>query len=241
MRHYDLRTNLNVSSIVSSAQGDVNGDGVLDYVFLTGIKVPDSPYIQNITLLIQNGRTGMLTTIPLQENAGYNPTLFLGDFTGDGVEDILISINSGGSGAIMYHYIYSFAQNIPQLIFDFNNYNEQFQYDVTFLDQFKVEVNSILNNVSYIIDISQKGEEYLNEIYGPNGKLISPISGFVNPLSGLYPVDFDSNNVFELLAYQKIAGRYNADSLGYVLNTLSWKDNMFVLQMQYVAVWGSQN
>lgn len=28
----------------------------------------------------------------------------------------------------------------------------------------------------------------------------------------IYPVDFDSNKVYELLAYQKIAGRYNADS-----------------------------
>jgi len=36
----------------------------------------------------------------------------------------------------------------------------------------------------------------------------------------LYPVDFDGNQVYELLAYQKIAGRYNADALGYVLNTL---------------------
>ena len=64
----------------------------------------------------------------------------------------------------------------------------------------------------------------------------SPISGFVNPLSGLYPVDFDSNSVYELLAYQKIAGKYNADSLGYVLNTLKWKDNMFILDNQYVAI-----
>lgn len=240
MRHLGLRANWNFPSIVSSAQGDVNGDGVLDNVYLTGVKTSDSPFTQNITLIIQNGRTGMFTTIPLQENAGYNPTLFLGDFTGDGVADILISINSGGSGAIMYHYVFSFANNIPKLIFDFNKYNEQFQYDVKFLDQYKVEVISKVNNVSYIIDISQKGEDYLTEIYDQNGNLISPITGFVNPLSGLYPVDFDSNNVFELLAYQKIAGRYNADSLGYILNTLSWKDNEFVLQMQYVAVWGSQ-
>nr|MBK5235848.1 hypothetical protein [Clostridium sp.] len=73
-----------------------------------------------------------------------------------------------------------------------------------------------------------------------NGKLKNPIDGFVNPISGLYPVDFDSNKVYELLAYQKIAGRYNADSLGYVLNTLKWKENVFVLDNQNVAIFGSQ-
>jgi hypothetical protein len=89
-----------------------------------------------------------------------------------------------------------------------------------------------------LIDISIRDAEYLNEIYDEKGKLKSPITGFVNPLSGLYPVDFDSNGVYEFLAYQKIAGRYNADSLGYVLNTLAWLDNRFVLQNQNVAIFG---
>ncbi|MBM7706357.1 hypothetical protein JOD03_001260 [Chryseomicrobium aureum] len=94
-------------------------------------------------------------------------------------------------------------------------------------------------SLSIIIDISARGSEYLDEIYYENGKLKSPITGFVNPLSGLYPVDFDYNQQFELLAYQKIAGRYNADSLGYVLNTLAWSGNRFGLQNQYVAIFGS--
>lgn len=51
----------------------------------------------------------------------------------------------------------------------------------------------------------------MNEIYDENGELKSPINGFVNPLSDLHPVDFDSNQVYELLAYQKIVGRYNVD------------------------------
>jgi hypothetical protein len=226
--------------VVAYARGDVNGDRITDNVNLTGRKTPDSPFIQNITLIVQDGVTGRLKGIPLSENAGYNPTLFLGDFTGDGVKDILISINSGGSGGIMYHYIYSFVDNVAKLLFDFNAYNEEYNYDITYKDNYKVEVISQKNNEKYIIDITYKGADYLSEIYDVNGKLKQPISGFVNPLSGLYPVDFDSNGVYELLAYQKIAGRYNADSLGYVLNTLKWKDNRFVLDYQYVAIFGSQ-
>ncbi|MGH4125184.1 MAG: FG-GAP-like repeat-containing protein [Clostridium sp.] len=240
MYNYYFRANMIYPGIVSYASGDVNGDGIPDNVYLTGRKTPDSPFTQNITLVIQDGMTGGFTSIPLSENAGYNPTLFLGDFTGDGVNDILIGITTGGSGGIMYHYIYSFINNTAQLLFDFNLYNEQYEYDITYKDNYKVCVFSKKNNEKYIIDISNKDADYLNEIYDKNGKLKNPLSGFVNPLSGLYPVDFDSNGVYELLAYQKIAGRYNADALGYVLNTLKWKDNMFVLDNQNVAIFGTQ-
>lgn len=239
MHNYYAQTNMNVVNVVSIARGDVTGDRVVDIVYLTGIRTSTSPFIQQITLHVQNGATGNVTSVQLRENAGYNPTIFLGDFTGNGVDDIFISINTGGSGGIMYHYIYSFENNRPKLIFDFNDYNEQYEYKVTYLDYYKVEVVSLINNKTYIIDISTRGNEYLNEIYNENGRLKSPITGFVNPLSGLYPVDFDSNNIYELLAYQKIAGRYNADALGYVLNTLSWLDTRFVLQNQYVAIFGS--
>ena len=227
-------------SIVAYARGDVTGDKIPDNIYLTGIKTPGSPFIQNITLVLQNGSTGEFNSIALSDNAGYNPTLFLGDFTGDRVNDILIGINSGGSGSIMYYYIYSFVKNKVQLLFDFNVYNDQYNYNVTYKDNYKVEVISKENGERYIIDISTRDAEYLNEIYDKNGKLKSPIEGFVNPLSGLYPVDFDANGVYELLAYQKIAGRYNADSLGYVLNTLKFSNNKFILDNQNVAIFGSQ-
>ncbi|CAM3373539.1 VCBS repeat-containing protein [Marinicrinis lubricantis] len=239
MDDYDFRAYRVVSSIVSSAQGDVTGDGILDHVYLTGIRTQDSPFIQEITLVVQDGGRGRITRVPLQENAGYNPRLFLGDFTGNRVSDILISIDSGGSGGIMYHYIYSFVNNMPRLLFDFNRYNETYSYEVTYKDNFKVEAISKANQKKYIIDLTYKGADYLNEIYDANGKLKQPISGFVNPLSGLYPVDFDSNQVYELLAYQKIAGRYNADSLGYYLNTLAWRGNQFTLANQNVAIFGA--
>lgn len=238
MYNYYSRTTMNQHSIVAFALGDVTGDRVPDNVYLTGIKTPASPFTQNIILNVQDGRTGKVNNVPLRENAGYNPTIFLGDFTGNGVNDILISMATGGSGGIMYHYIYSFVENTPQLLFDFNVYNEQYQYEVTYQDHYKVEVVSKINNKRFLIDISTRGAEYLNEIYNADGKLKSPITGFVNPLSGLYPVDFDSNKVYELLAYQKVAGRFNADSLGYVLNTLGWKDNRFDLQNQNVAIFG---
>ena len=102
------RDNIIKQTIVAYASGDVNGDRIPDNVYLTGIKTYDSQFIENILLEIQNGMSGEVTKIEFGDNAGYNPTIFLGDFTGNGVDDILIGINSGGSGGIMYYYIYSF-------------------------------------------------------------------------------------------------------------------------------------
>lgn len=235
-----FRPNFMRQDVLYIVRGDVNGDRISDKIYLTGEITQSSPFIQNITLVIQDGRTGRSITVPLKENAGYNPRLFLGDFTGDKVNDILISIDSGGSGGMMYHYIYSFNNNRLQLIFDGDAYNNEYEYEVTYEDNYKVEVNSNENNERYIIDISLRGDDYLNEIYDENGKLKEGISGFVNPLSGLYPVDFNYDGVYELLAYQKIAGRYNADSLGYFLNTLKWENDKFVLDNQNVAIWGSE-
>jgi hypothetical protein len=53
-------------------------------------------------------------------------------------------------------------------------------------------------------------------------------------------VDFDSNGVYELLAYQKVAGRYNADSLGYVQNMLKFQNGKFVLFNQEISVFGAE-
>lgn len=226
----------NPPKIIAFKSGDISGDKISDNVFLSGIGTKDSPFIEEITLIIQDGKTKKLTKVPLSENAGYNPRLLLVRFTENQALDIMVSIDSGGSGGIMYHYIYSFINNRLKLMFDFNSYNKKYNYQVTYRDNYKVEVISLENGKKYIIDLTTKGFQYLNEIYYKNGKLKKPIEGFVNPLSGLYPVDFDSNDIYELLAYEKIAGRYNADSLGYILNTLAWNGNEFILDNQSIAI-----
>jgi hypothetical protein len=226
-------------STVAFTTGDVTGDKVPDSISLVGERTADSPFIQHLRLFVKDGRTGKVVSVPLTEDAGYGPSLFIGDVTGDKIADILVSIDSGGSGGMMYHNLYSFANLTPRLIFDSNVYNDYYKYKVTYKNDKKVEVISKRNQKKYIIDISTRDKQYLDEIYNSDGTLKEPISGFVNPISGLYPVDFDRDGVYELLAYQRIAGRYNADALGYVLNTLKWRNQTFFLQDQQVAIFGS--
>ncbi|WIF95817.1 VCBS repeat-containing protein [Caminicella sporogenes] len=223
--------------ILDFKQGDVNGDLVTDNIYLIGEKPygAESPFTENITLLIQDGKTNIFYKIALKENAGYNPTIFLGDFTGNKIDDILISIDSGGSGGYASYYIYSFKNNTPKKIFDHENFN--YNYEVIYKDYYKVEIKEN-NTKKYTIDIKYKGKEYLSEIYDSKGKLKKTIEGWVNALGGLYPIDFQRDGIYELYAVQRIAGRYNADNLGYVQTSLKWNGKDFVPFFQTIGILG---
>ncbi|MCM1989434.1 VCBS repeat-containing protein [Oceanirhabdus seepicola] len=236
----ELQKQNNYIYILDFKQQDVNGDNIIDSIYLVGDKPNEieSPFTDNIALLIHDGKTNISTTISLKENAGYNPTIFLGDFTGNKVSDILISIDSGGSGGYGFYYIYSYISNTLEKIFDHAKFNQEYKYDVIYKDYDEVEVKEKDKSKKYIIDIKYKGKEYLSEIYDSNGRLKVPIQGWVNPLGGLYPVDFQRDGTYELYAYQRIAGRYNADGLGYVQTSLKWTEGEFVPFFQTVGIQG---
>lgn len=225
--------------VLDFKQGDVTGDRVTDNVFLVGNKASSSPFVENITLIIQNGRTNSYKRIVPKINVGYNPTIFLGDFTGNNKDDILVSIASGGSGGFQFYYLYSFIDNDYKLIFDHEKFNNEYTYKINYLDNYRVEVISNNLGIRYIVDLEYKGQDYLDEIYD-NGKLKEPIEGFSNPIGGLEPIDYNRDGVYELNAIQKIAGRFNADSLGYVETILEWGNEKFLPTRQQLAIFGKE-
>lgn len=239
MNRYYFTQNMRVTGVVTSTTGDVNGDLIPDIVYVTGYRESDVSIIQNMVLGIRDGATGVSISIPLEKNKGYAPMLFLGDFTGDGIKDILITIPTGGSGGTTNNYIYSFVNNEPRLLFDSEAFNQAYQYEVTYKDNYKVEVFSKRNNARYLIDLSLREPDYLDEKYDANGKLKTPISGWVDPISGLYPIDFAFDGLYDLIAYQQISGTYHADSIGTIQNRLKWNGFMFILDYQDLAIYGS--
>lgn len=238
MMYYDGHSDY----IMDCQDGDVNGDRVPDSVCTVGNRPYDlqSPFVEDIALLIQDGVTHKYTRIPLKENQGYNPTVFLGDFTGDGVQDIFVSVDSGGSGGFSFDYVYSFLDNKPKLLFDSEAYSERYQYEVNYLNNYKVEVLSKVMKKRYIIDISERGADYLDEIYNADGTLKAPLQGEVIPMGNVYPIDYQRDRVYELNVIQRIIGRYNADGLGWMNTNLKWDGKDFVPERQYVTIFGSE-
>ncbi|MCX7920604.1 MAG: VCBS repeat-containing protein [Clostridia bacterium] len=229
--------------LLDLAQGDVNGDNIIDYVYLYGNK-PDGPagiFADNITLFIQDGASKNITQVDLKYNAGYNARLFLGDFTMDKVSDIKVDIDSGGSGGYLYSYIYSFRNNYLEELFDFERYNNEYRYRVDYGDFYKVYISNVALDKLLILDISYKGYDYLSRYYDENGKLKRPVTGEVLPLGGLFPIAINERtNSFDLLAVQRVIGTSNADTLGYVTNLLRWNGRAFIIQ-RMVSVMDSIN
>lgn len=224
--------------VIQTKFGDINGDGFFETIFLMGTQKTGSPLWENLTLTIFYGQTGRIEQIPLKENVGYNPTIFLGDFTGNHIEDILVISDTGGSGGIINGEIFSSTNNQVHSIFDTESFNNKLHYTVNYANNYKAIVQSKTPAKKYIIDLHYKGPEYLAEIYHPDGTLKQPIEGWVDPISGLYPVDYDRDGTYEILAYQEITGRYHADGLGYVENILKWDGHEFVVDRQTVSIFG---
>ncbi|MBP3541337.1 MAG: VCBS repeat-containing protein [Clostridia bacterium] len=227
-------------AVAASLSADVTRDGVPDLVALVGERIPGSQYWQNLRLVIQNGATSVIGAIDLPVMQGVSPTLFVGAFTGPDAQNILVSLPTGGSGGIVDYFIFNYENAIIETLFNSETYNSEYQYQVDYVDNYRVAAVSQNNQKSYFIDISQRGDDYLSPIYLPNGVVRQPLQGFVNPLSGLYPIDFDGDGVYALQAWQKIAGLSNADTLGYFLNRLEWIGTQFVLTDQLVGIPGTE-
>lgn len=221
--------------------GDVTGDGILDKVSLYGKKqAPSEIFADNITIAIEDGRTHKIYTITPKFNSGYNSSVFLGDFTKDNINDIKISIDSGGSGGYGFFYIYSFNGNIFKEIFNFDDYNSDYKFKVDYADFYRVNISSSMLDKLFILDISYKGYDYLSQYYSENGKLKAPVQGEVLALSTLLPiVNNEKLNYYDLLAFQRIIGTSNSDTLGYIQNFLSWDKEKFASLKILAAITGT--
>lgn len=207
--------------------GDVNGDKLLDKVYLTGEKAfPKENFSENITLAIKYGLSKKIQKVPLKNAAGYNSEIFLGNFTSNQKKDILISIDSGGSGGYILAYLYAINNDTPVLLLDADSFNENSSYSAVFINNFKVLVSSSNKKIQFTIDLESKKNMYIEAgVYNADGKLLKETYGEVLGLGALLPLVSNYNGLYELIAYQRIIGIYNADNLGTLITYLKWNGN----------------
>jgi len=82
---------------------DVTGDGVDDSVTLIGIRPfnDNSGFWNQLSLRVFDAANNKVIKSELSDFGGYDSKLFLGDFTGDKVKEIMVSVPTGGSGGII--------------------------------------------------------------------------------------------------------------------------------------------
>lgn len=215
--------------VLDTKYADVTGDGLLDTLTLTGTRpFEGSVFTTNITLTVENKKTGIKIKVMPNSNSGYDPVLFIGRFKNDKTPQVLLSIASGGSGGFYFNYIYSFKNNISKLIFDYEEFNEESVYTVTYMDYYRVKVLSKDKSLKGIIDLTGiRDKEYISALYNTNGTLKKPTSGYVLGLNSLCPLSLNGYEPFKLLSIQRIIGLYNADTLGSIESILVWDKNEF--------------
>ncbi|WP_232696979.1 hypothetical protein [Brevibacillus daliensis] len=227
--------------LLDCKQADVNRDGVKDRVLVVAEKITDKgdrTFVEQVSVLVQDGRTGLQKRIPIPTHAGYHPTLFLGDFTGDKRSDILVVINTGENDGLLHGYLYTFVDDEYALIFHSDTFLAENKYMVRFRDGYHVHIENPVSSKSYLLDISDKKQSYLDEIYKSDTTLKKPIIGKVAGIKELFPTDYERNGTYTLQINQNILGQDDSDCLAVVETILKWEGVAFTPNRQQVAISG---
>ena len=234
---------LNIASdkeVINFAQADVTGDGVPDNIYLVGNRPrPEMPgYFEDVGLRVVSD--GRVYEIDFPYGNGYGPVLFVGDLTHDGIADILVNIFDSGGGGFLTSYAYTFVNDQPSLLVDSKTFNDLQRGTVIYQDNYRVRIETLRPPRVYTIDISDRGPEYLNQIYNPDGTLIRPTEGTLLGLITLHTVDFDVNGEYNLSAVQRAIGLNNLDTLGLLETYFAWRPAISRFQpfAQYFSILG---
>lgn len=221
---------------IAWAQGDLTGDGARETVCLVGEREPGELAWRRVRLIITDGLDGRETRLVLPQDSGYGPRLFLGSMTARDRQDVLVSMDAGGSGGLGLYALYRYGGGKYELAFDSRAYEEALRYAVRFVDGFAAQAACEQTGLRFLIDLAGRGAGYLSELYDGQGRLLGEREGWVDPLSLLYPADVNSDGLFELVAWQRVCGLYHADALGDFINTLAWNGRQFALTGQTVGI-----
>ena len=192
----------------------------LDKVFLIAFMSMDGMLQTDITVVVKN--QGMLLKAIPPVNEGYNATILCGRFTNRANDQVMLSLRSGYGGGQTFHYLFDFFSPEISILFDAKNINLQSYYRADFCDGYKVIITNELTKEKHLIDLKYKQKVYLKSIYDENGTLKEGTSGEIHAIRDMLPVYSEEFKRFQLLAYQRITGLNNTDTLGYLVTRLNW-------------------
>ncbi|QDR81514.1 hypothetical protein [Sporomusa termitida] len=202
---------------------DITGDGMPDRVYLIGQKpATASGYADSFKLIVENGAAKTRTETDLASMGGYEARLFLGDFTGDHVADVLVTAATGGSGGWYDNRVVTFISK-DTVIFNQQD-NSKIFVSGQFKDGYKIELyNEAGAGSAVTLDVGERKADYVRlGLYDHKGTLKQQTRAMVTPFGRLEPVDVNNDGIYELKGLQRITGAYNADGLATVEIVLAY-------------------
>lgn len=211
-----------LESVIVKKEMDVTGDGKLDTIYVKGEPFEEGAiFLRSITLEVfsANGKNHRVNV-----DGGYEPKIEFKDLNNDGIKDLFLSVNTGGSGGLSNHYLYTLkGDQLKDLTVP-----EPLVIQTAFLNGYKASMTIESTNESYQFDLRSRAKDYERLGLYHNGKLNEPAELMVLPFGMLKSIKVTGNRI-GLKGSQRISGAYNADSIAYVESTWVYENGKWAL------------
>lgn len=208
---------------ICEEKADVTGDGIEDKVTIKGLPYDEgTEFLKEIQLEIAASNNKQYK---IEADGGFEPRAKFLDLNHDGVKDIFLTVNTGGSGAITNHYLYSLK--------DFNLIDltvpDPLIINSQFLDGYKASITIEQTGESLTFNLEDRAKDYEQMGLYQNGKLSEPAELMVDPYSVLKPIKVNGDQ-YGLKGIQAISGAYHADGIAYVESTWFYEKGNWTLK-----------
>lgn len=227
--------------IIEIKEGDVTGYFSQDKIILTG----ECPYVEttftnNIELIVQPRRKKKpsLVKIPF---SGYYFQIFLGDFNGDGRDEVLVRGSFLEVRGYAVGAIYTYSNGYIEKIFDHEIFTSSYPFKARYLDNYKIEVESLPLKEKYLIDISGRPKEYLDLLFDTTGKVKNNVSPAISPVIDVDPVKSVYDDSYSLIIKQNVLGIDNDDVFAIIESLFSLYDNKVKLISMGILTFGKKD
>ena len=200
--------------IIRTVYADLNGDGNKEKIVLSGIPVEkDCNHIESLGLMIEFD-SGMKKEFNLQEKGiGFN--IFAVNVTHSDTEEILLVGNYNKNGAFDTIRIFNYENDDLKVLFDSQSFSQKMNYDITYLDNYKIEITCKNTNEQYLLDISNECKGYLINNYGENGEVINENNrDIIFSVDNVFPVKLPNNDYYSLMIQQGFRLKDYTDNIG---------------------------
>lgn len=197
----------NEIKILSQESADVTGDGIEDSIYIKAEQSDiDKKLLRNIFLHIEE-KDGKVHKTPLDES-GEKPSIDIKDVNNDGVNDLFISMPTGGSEQLSNFYLYTIEDEKLTEI----SVPEPLVIQSEFLNHYKAKINIENNNKSYKFNMKDRAKEYESLGVYYDGMLNEPMELMVLAYDTLELAKVKGNK-WGLVGIQNIYGTHEEDHI----------------------------
>lgn len=158
---------------------------------------------ENITIEVDT--MGEKLTIEPETDFGYSPDVFIGNFLDNGLEQILYSVESGGSGGYSNYQMFSLKAGETKTIFNSADFKPNIS--ASYIENDIVEIS--YQNKTLYLDSSFSGCQNKDDC-----------ELFISDVNAIFPYYNTELGRYYLQILQKVYGGFTANNYGYVVTLM---------------------